>query len=233
VGGRDQLTGEYHGIHWHVSRNVRVEYRAGDAMRNEIRDVRVIAADGKNTLFTNADQPELPVDTEWRAMDCVDCHNRPTHVFFSAERNVDTMLLRREVDTSLPELKAAGLAAVTADYPSQQAASDGIKKSLLDFYRTKHPDVLAQKQPAIEAAAKVLFDQVYVVNVYPELNIKWGTYASRVGHNDSPGCFRCHDGNHKTAEGKDISQDCELCHAVIVDGDRMSAIEDSVKQYIH
>jgi hypothetical protein len=29
---------------------------------------------------------------------------------------------------------------------------------------------------------------------------------------DSPGCFRCHDDEHKASDGRVIKQDCELCH---------------------
>ena len=49
------------------------------------------------------------------------------------------------------------------------------------------------------------------------MNVTWGTYANNVGHTrpDSfPGCFRCHDEDHKTKEGKVISQDCSLCHTI-------------------
>jgi hypothetical protein len=44
------------------------------------------------------------------------------------------------------------------------------------------------------------------------MNVKWGTYPDNLGHNDSPGCFRCHDDEHKTKDGRVIKQDCEQCH---------------------
>lgn len=38
------------------------------------------------------------------------------------------------------------------------------------------------------------------------------TYPNNLGHTDFPGCFRCHDGSHTTADGQTISQDCSACH---------------------
>jgi hypothetical protein len=52
--------------------------------------------------------------------------------------------------------------------------------------------------------------------VFPELKVTWGTYPNDLGHTDSPGCFRCHDGSHATADGKKtIGQDCASCHEVL------------------
>jgi len=55
---------------------------------------------------------------------------------------------------------------------------------------------------------------VYNRTVFPEMNVQFGTYPNNIGHIDSPGCFRCHDDEHKSADGRVIKQDCELCHAI-------------------
>lgn len=44
------------------------------------------------------------------------------------------------------------------------------------------------------------------------MKVGWGTYPNNIGHLTSPGCFRCHDDNHKAPSGKTIAQDCESCH---------------------
>jgi hypothetical protein len=36
-----------------------------------------------------------------------------------------------------------------------------------------------------------------------------------LGHNDFPGCFRCHDGSHTSADGQTISNDCTACHNLL------------------
>jgi hypothetical protein len=47
------------------------------------------------------------------------------------------------------------------------------------------------------------------------MKIAWGTYPNNIGHEDFLGCFRCHDGSHKSADGKVIPDDCETCHAIL------------------
>jgi hypothetical protein len=104
--------------------------------------------------------------------------------------------------------------ALRAEYPSQEAARAGIERALLDFYRAEDAAAFAEREPRVRAAAEVL-GQIYAWNVWPSMNITWGTYASLRGHDDAPGCFRCHDEEHRTAEGVTISQDCDLCHSVL------------------
>jgi hypothetical protein len=55
---------------------------------------------------------------------------------------------------------------------------------------------------------------IYRRNVFPDMNVQFGAYPNNVGHIDFPGCFRCHDDNHKSKDGHAIKQDCELCHAI-------------------
>jgi ATP-dependent Lon protease len=38
------------------------------------------------------------------------------------------------------------------------------------------------------------------------MRVTFGSYPSHIGHVDSPGCFRCHDDNHKSKDGKKIGQ---------------------------
>ena len=54
---------------------------------------------------------------------------------------------------------------------------------------------------------------IYRHNVFPEMHVQFGTYPNNIGHLDSPGCFRCHDDNHRSKDGKKISQECDTCHA--------------------
>ena len=68
--------------------------------------------------------------------------------------------------------------------------------------------------PTVEAAATAV-GAIYKRNIFPEMKVTWGTYPNNIGHRDFPGCFRCHDANHVTRDGKEISQDCAACHAVL------------------
>jgi hypothetical protein len=46
----------------------------------------------------------------------------------------------------------------------------------------------------------------------------WEAYPDHIGHMEANGCFRCHNGKHKSESGKTISNDCNLCHNIMVQG---------------
>ena len=47
------------------------------------------------------------------------------------------------------------------------------------------------------------------------MKVNWKTHPNNIGHFYFQGCFRCHDGNHVSKDGKVISKDCNSCHTVI------------------
>jgi hypothetical protein len=63
-------------------------------------------------------------------------------------------------------------------------------------------------------AAKAL-GYIYDGNVFPAMGVTWGTYPNNLGHMVFPGCFRCHDGNHKSKDGQVVTQDCNNCHSLL------------------
>jgi hypothetical protein len=142
-------------------------------------------------------------------MDCVDCHNQPSHVFHreteEIDRSIDLGLLSRE----LPYIRKVGLEALRANWTEPEAEA-GIRGLLSEFYTTKEP-VPAEKRPLVEAAAKELH-AVWARNNYPHMKIVWNTYESFAGH---AGCLRCHDDDHESRSGRRIPLDCESCHAVL------------------
>jgi len=147
-------------------------------------------------------------------MDCVDCHNRPSHPFSaSAERAVDSALASNEIAHDLPFVRREGVAALKAEYSSQEAASNAIAEKVRGFYRTTYPPLYAQKRQEIERAVSAL-QGLYTRNVFPSMKVGWGSYPNNIGHMDFPGCFRCHDDSHKTQDGSVIKQDCDTCHAI-------------------
>jgi len=103
--------------------------------------------------------------------------------------------------------------ALKASYASQERAEEGISRSLRDFYRSQFPNDFMSRRQEVEKAANAAVD-IYRRNVFPEMNVAFGTYPNNIGHMDFPGCFRCHDDNHKSKEGKTIGQDCETCHKI-------------------
>ena len=216
VGGH--LAGQSRGIHWHVDPGHVVRYRA-DAKRQAIYEVEISAMDGTLRHYKGpaADTPEGAKAEEWRTMDCVDCHNRPTHIYRDPARELDDALLDRRVDPALPFVRREGLKTLLADYPSHEAARAGIAKAIAGFYAASYPKLAAEKKDAIDAAGRALGD-IWAWNVFPSMNVKWGSYANHLGHPDMSGevgCFRCHDEQHKTQDGRTISQDCGLCHSLL------------------
>jgi nitrate/TMAO reductase-like tetraheme cytochrome c subunit len=208
VGGGSEKLGIAKGIHWHMNIANRIDYVAGDEKRETIPYVRFTGPDGSVREYV-ADKaaPSPPAGSEWRRMDCIDCHNQPAHAFtFTPQRAVDNAMAAGRIPRALPFARREAIAAVSAEYPTRQSAMDGIATKLRDFYKTTPAD-----QQLVEKAIAAT-QTVYSRNVFPAMNVKWGTYPNNIGHIDSPGCFRCHDDEHKTKDGRAIGQDCALCH---------------------
>jgi nitrate/TMAO reductase-like tetraheme cytochrome c subunit len=214
VGGAEREVGRPQGIHAHVAPGVTIRYLS-DPDRKIIHTVESTYPGGRVRLFTTDASPkDQPPPEAWRTMDCVDCHNRASHQFRPPGPEVDLALATGRIDRSLPFVKREAVKALKVEYPSHEAARAGIEKALLDFYRGHDPAAFPALEVKVRAAAEAL-GQIYAWNVWPSMRIGWGTYPSLRGHEEAPGCFRCHDEEHRTAEGVTISQDCNLCHAVL------------------
>jgi hypothetical protein len=201
-----------HGIHWHVDPGNRIRYR-GDPARKTIREVELTRADGTVTTYVSAAETGGDAEEPWRTMDCVDCHNRPTHIFRMPADEVDGALAQGRIARTLPHIKREALKALQADYPSHEEARRRIPERISLYYAENHPALAGQVEAARSAGEAIA--EIYCRNVFPDMRIGWGTYANHVGHTNSPGCFRCHDGEHTSADGKTIAQDCTTCHAVL------------------
>ena len=211
VGGQDGTTST--GIHWHVGQGVRIRYQS-DPSRQTIYDVELTHPDGKVQIFRSKDRPAGPA--AWRTMDCIDCHNRPAHTFKLPSPEINRALEDGRIDKALPFIKREGMRVLAIQYPSQDAARAGIAHEVETFYKTSYPDLAASQAGAISAAGKALGD-IYAWNVFPKMKVTWGTYPVNIGHEDSPGCMRCHDRHHVTADGEKITSSCSACHAVLAD----------------
>ena len=105
------------------------------------------------------------------------------------------------------------MAAIKGTYPNQEAGTDAIAAKLREFYRTQQPQVYMTRRPEVERGVTAVL-AVYKRNVFPTMNVTFGTYPNNIGHNDFPGCFRCHDDSHKAKDGRVISQTCDNCHGM-------------------
>ncbi|MFN8626752.1 MAG: NapC/NirT family cytochrome c [Candidatus Binatia bacterium] len=214
IGGTNRLDRSATGIHWHVSRMNRIEYIATDDKRQVIPYVKLTDGQGNvSEFFAEGVTDAASLKGERRVLDCVDCHNRPAHTFaYSAERAVDDAIATEGFDRGLPFIRREAIRVLKASYADQAAAVAGIEDGLRSFYRS-YPDAPADSVTRAVATARHAYER----NVFPSMKVTWGTYTNNAAHSDPgpspfPGCFRCHDENHKTQQGEAISQDCSLCH---------------------
>jgi hypothetical protein len=117
-----------------------------------------------------------------------------------------------EISTDLPFAKREAVAAITQSYPDQQVGLDAISRQLLGFYRDNYPSVYEGRREEVERSVQAA-QSLYRRNIFPSMNVNWGTYPNNIGHVAFPGCFRCHDDSHEAADGSVIRADCELCHS--------------------
>lgn len=217
VGGGPSAQSLEPGAHWHIAN--KVEYVASDPERQTISWVRSVNRNtGLAEVYTSeAQHSTAPSAGEIRTMECVDCHNRPTHILESPDQSLDTALVDGSIDASLPFIKQQGVAALTATYVDRAQAFSGIDKALRGYYKKTYPQVYAGKPQAIEAAIGYL-QKTYDRNFFPSMKVRWDTYATNDRHLDSAGCSRCHDSQHKSVSGNVIRSDCDTCHRILGQG---------------
>lgn len=149
-----------------------------------------------------------------RRMDCVDCHSRPAHSYVAPDRSVDRALFAGSIDRSLPFAKQQSVTVLSKDYKSTTQAIQAIAADFSAYYRTRHPAVFASKKASIDRSIATL-QQIFSTMRFPEMSVDWRTHKDNAGHLYSLGCFRCHDDQHVSADGKRISKECNVCHTVL------------------
>jgi hypothetical protein len=216
VGGRGSRGSV--GIHGrHFDDMERVSYVTTDSRRQIIPRVTYRDDDGKTVEYVSEDvkpsAAELAVAEE-RAMDCIDCHNQPSHTFELPERAVDRAMGEGRVSPDLPFAKKQAVELLRRDYPDRDAAKRQIGEAWAEFYRTQYAEVYKEHRALVESSGAAV-EAIYLRNVFPDMKVTWGTHPNHIGHEDFLGCFRCHDENHKSKDGRTITQDCNACHTLL------------------
>jgi hypothetical protein len=203
------------GIHWHIDRENLVSYASVDDKREEMIWVEYQRPDKRITRYINNRLPQAPAEAvKSRTVDCVDCHNRATHIYEFPEQAIDERIEKGLMDISLPFLKRESLSAITTKYPSLEAAMKGIDVHMRKFYEKHYPGLISTKMEAIREAVSTLRD-IYSRNIHHNMNITWNSYPNHIGHHMDGGCFRCHNSYMKNEEGRHIRHDCTLCHSIL------------------
>ena len=230
TGGGDPATGQVSGIHWHMNISNEITYVSTDEQRQVIAWVRLKSRDGTVREF-HLDgarlTPEQIASKEARRMDCVDCHNRPTHVFVPPDRAVNDSLTAGKLDPSLPFIKRQAVEVLSANYSTNDEAVAAIASGLEGFYRQSYPEVYAQKGDLIRGAVAEV-QRIYQTYFFPEMKTDWKSHPDNLSHFYYQGCFRCHDGQHRSDDGQVIRNECNICHTVLdqTEGGRKIAVED-------
>jgi formate-dependent nitrite reductase cytochrome c552 subunit len=206
------------GIHGrHLDLNSPIRYVSTDGKRQVIPQVTLTDSNGKTIVFNSTDvkiTAEELAHGEHRVMDCMDCHNRPTHAFQMPEGAVDQAMNEGRISPDLPFIKKKAVEALKANYPDRSTGAAAIASAINTFYRTNYPDVYAQHRAQVETATQQV-QAIYLRNIFPDMKVTWGTYPNNIGHADFLGCFRCHDGSHTSVDGQTIPNDCTTCHNIL------------------
>lgn len=219
TGGGSLDMGSHGGIHWwHIYSDNKIRYYSTDEQRQKIAWVELTTPSGEVRTYTREGEdlpPRAEVEAKARVMDCIDCHNRPTHLFKNPSKALDDVLDSFPSFIELPFYKKTALAAVEAKHNSHADGIVEVRKAVEDFYRKQYPQVWSAEKNTVERAA----DQAAIVfarSFFPDMKTTWETHPNNLGHDDFPGCWRCHDDEMSTQDGKHtIPQDCDTCHVFL------------------
>lgn len=200
------------GIHGtHLGNGIKIRY-ASDESRQNIPWVEYDGG-GRKTVYAVPDAKQNG-SSGLREMDCMDCHNRPSHTFQMPERAVDAAMRTKEISPALPFAKKKSVEILKLTYASHEDADSRIPAAFERYYQESHPSIWAERQAEVRSSGKRVL-KIYKSNIFPAMKITWGAYPNNIGHSDFPGCFRCHDGNHISKDSRTISQDCNSCHNLL------------------
>ena len=227
VGGENGNPAAPPGVHWHVSSRRKVQYLPADERRQNIPYVRVTYADGRREEFATAKFDRASLDeSRLRTMDCLDCHNRPSHVFRTPNRALDEAMDRGRIDPRLPGLKKAVLDLFERPYKTRAEGEAALRAALDAWAKERKID---PGQPAAEAAREEVL-RIFRINMFPEHGVDYRAFVDNRGHFEYRGCERCHDGRHKTPDGKKaVTMKCDACHLLV--GQATGAKEVAAMKY--
>jgi nitrate/TMAO reductase-like tetraheme cytochrome c subunit len=211
------------GIHWHINPNVNIEYISENDKREVITYVRYTnKSTGEVTVYRN---PETEISDSTisvsspRTMDCIDCHNRPSHKYRSPSVYFDKIMLTNEVDKEIPFIKKTAMEILRNSFPTKDTAFMQIREGIINYYKSDYKDLFEKDRAKIDQSI-VSLQKAYSQNSFPGMKVTYDAYPDHIGHLESPGCFRCHNDSFTSENGRKITRDCNLCHTIVGQGKR-------------
>ncbi len=147
-------------------------------------------------------------------MDCITCHNRTAHLVENPQQVVDGLLQRGLVSAAIPGIKQKAVASLSVNYATQQEGLEAIAALSAD-YQKNFPDFVSANQAQIDQSV-VALQEAYQRTNFPDQKMDWKTHPNNLEHQNSPGCFRCHDGKHLSSSGDSVRLECNICHSIPV-----------------
>jgi len=239
IGPENSALGLSEGIHWHINPNVEIEYVSKRDQRKKIPWVKYTNTEtGEVTIYEdeeNALSEKKMAIAEVRNMDCMDCHNRPSHHYYTPQEFIDNSLITGEIPKDLPFIKKVAMDLFKDPYDNKDTAIHTIKTYTKEFYADNMPEIIETREADVDKAIEGMIHG-FSENIFPAMGASWDEYESHIGHKTYNGCFRCHDDNHKSESGKVISMDCNVCHTIVLQGnpgnEQFTSIKDSL-EFIH
>lgn len=239
IGPEFNPTSNSEGIHWHINRDFKIEYVSNTRNRESIPWVKLTnLKTGEVKTFMDEENPldKKALDTlEVRNMDCMDCHNRASHLFKSAPDYVDKAFVSGLIPKKIAYFKKAAMEALKNPFQDKEVAMRSINKTILQYYEDEHPEVMKKDEQLVRKAIATLQGE-YNLNAFPFMRADASQFPNHIGHLETEGCFRCHSDRHKTAKGETISRNCEICHTILAQGPTgkiTHAYINSTLEFIH
>jgi len=221
IGPQFSAFGLKEGIHWHINPDVKIEYVADDEKRENIVWVKYTnSRTGETHVYTN--EENMPADSTLknnpsRVMDCIDCHNRPSHIYKAPQHYVDNLMVTGRVAKEIPFIKKTAMEILKTGYGTKDSAFMALQTGITAFYKENYASFYASNQKMVDDAILAIEDG-FSKNTFPEMKVSYDAYPDHIGHLESRGCFRCHNNMFKTDKGRVIRKDCNLCHTIIGQG---------------
>ncbi|MDH5400624.1 MAG: NapC/NirT family cytochrome c [Cyclobacteriaceae bacterium] len=221
IGPEHSAMGLSEGIHWHINPKVKIEYVSLRDRRENIPWVKYTNLEtGDVTVFENEEEAlsdKKMAEAEIREMDCMDCHNRPSHHYYTPMEFIDHALTAGNIPDDLPYIKKIAMDLFIDPYDNKDTAIHTIRNYTKQYYTENLPEVLDAREDDIDNAIESIINE-FSQNIFPHMGVSWDVYESHIGHKTYNGCFRCHDDKHKSENGSVISMDCNLCHSIVSQG---------------
>jgi nitrate/TMAO reductase-like tetraheme cytochrome c subunit len=209
------------GIHWHINPAVNIEYISENDKRENITYVKYTnKATGAVTVYRNEANPisdSLLASSTTRTMDCIDCHNRPSHNYNSPTVYFDKAMLTGAVSKDIPFIKKFAMGILRETFSTSDTAMLKIAENITNYYKSDYSDFYLKNMDVINSSIESI-QKAYSQNTFPKMKVAYDYYPEHIGHLESDGCFRCHNDTFKADNGRKITRDCNLCHTIIGQG---------------